>query len=263
MSKNYSYVRRPESGVTIKEIVSTNHTAERKLLISENGIPVNKVIFIAIPERTHMGEKASTAVMVDGGRDVIHLTAFGEDMPIVEALSTNTYYVVVGSVKYNNQRKHYYVIPSYVEEIPDAQRTDFIRFWYLTLVYLRIISDQMIPKVPIAKILDEENIPYEEVKEKNGWIRVKTVKKPSPRRITRPKNAKRSGNGDLGDIKEKVVDFLRENNEDGKTPYADYLEWIQGLGVNANDADHIVMDMSNDGIIEEVDNNQNLVLKKK
>lgn len=259
--KTLSYARKPESWVTVKEVVSANPNVEDKSFVSENGVPINKVIFVGVPEQTSMGENSSTAVMVDGGRDVLRVVAFGENMPMVEMLSRNAYSIVVGVLKYDVKRKNFYVTPSYIEPIPDAQRADFLRFWYLKIVELRALADQMIPRAPLARILDDEKIPYESVDGNSEWIKLKITQKEVPRMIVRSRQAEDDG---FEKMKSKAIAFLRESfQKKEKLPYVEYLDWAGKNGINPSVADDVAMDLVNDGVIDQIDDAQTLVLKGK
>jgi hypothetical protein len=241
----YSYARRPEMFATIKEVVSAkkrDESEKRSAFFSENGIPVSKPILVGMVESKSLGEKASTISITDGGRDIVQVTAFGEDMPMVEGRARGDWILVFGVLRHDDRKRVYYIIPNIVETIERGELAQFTRFWFLQIAYLRMLADARIPAEPCKKVLQEEGIPFEETE--GGWIEIKRIEPREPQR-----KISRSSGGETGSIRERVLALFRERG--GRVDYADYLQWASENGIKAPVAESALVELTNDGVIGE------------
>lgn len=244
MSNKYKnkYVKKPEVFCTIKEIVSAQPNNERNYF-STNGIPVNKVIVVGMVENKSVGDRASTVVLTDGGRDVLHVTAFGEEMPMVEMVNRGDWLIVVGSLRYDPKRKHFYIIPYSMETVEQGLSVSFMRWWYLYICELRIIGGLLIPDEPCARILDDEGIKYKDMD--NGWLKVETIESKRARRISRTVR----GSDDNAAVKARIMSYFQEQDD---VDIGEYLSWAAEENINASVAEGMLVELTNDGVIKEV-----------
>jgi len=221
----------------IKEVLTADPKAERGYF-SENRIPVSKPILVGMVEGKAVGDKASTITITDGGREVIQITAFGEDMPMVESRERGEWILVLGVLRYDKRKRVFYIIPNAIEPIPQQRLADFTRFWFLTVAYLRMLAGEKMPEDPCKKVLAGERIPIEEVGD--GWIKVKAVQPPAPRRVSRPKK-------EGGDVRKRVLAFFKERG--GQVPYVDYLAWASEEKIKSSVAESVLVELTNDGLV--------------
>jgi len=238
---NTQYARKPEIYATIKEIVSADPSAKGAFK-SANGVPVNKVVVVGMVENKSVGEKASTIALTDGGRDIVNVTAFSDNMPMVEMLNRGDWIIVIGSLRYNNQRKHFYLIPSSIEVVDQGQTVGFMRWWYLYIAYIRLKAGLLIPKDPCGKILDQESIPYEDAD--GGWLKVNTIEPKRARRVVRTNQG-----GEKVENKAKVISYFQENEE---INIGEYLAWSAANNINVTLAESLIVELQNDGVIKEI-----------
>jgi hypothetical protein len=240
-SSNRSWARKPEVFATIKEIISSDPSAKGAYFAS-NGVPVNKVVVVGMVENKSIGDKASTIAITDGGRDILHVTAFAENMPMVEMLNRGDWVIAIGSLRYDNIRKNFYIIPTSLEVVDQGQTVAFMRWWFLRIVEHRLQGGLLIPKDPCGKILDEEGIKYDEAE--NGWLKINTIEAKRARRVVRANQEE----GGKGEIKAKVTSYFQEN---GEANIGEYLAWAAENDINVTLAESLIVELTNDGVIKE------------
>lgn len=255
--QSFSFARESERWVTIKEIISAQPKSKESPYFSANGVNVTKPIFLAMPESVAPGEKASSAVVVDGSKEIINLTAFNENAPIVEQIDKSSWSVIVGTLRWDSKKGYFYVTPVHIETIAQDQRMEAERFWFLSIVFMRIQSDQLIPSTPCKKILDKERIAYEEVEE--GWLKIDAVKLPKPKRVISraSKENKTDEEEEWGVMKTKTLSYLQEK---GEVSYSEYLGWAGEQRINNKIAEELIIDLSNDGKVGESDDHQKIFI---
>jgi len=258
-SNRFSFARESERWVTIKEILSADPKVKDKNYVSANGINVKKIIFLGIPENISSGEKASTAVVVDGGKIAINVTGFGEEhAPTVEGMDKTAWSIIIGTLRWDKKKDYFYVTPTHIETVSQDQRMDAERFWFLSIILMRIKSGQLIPKDPCSKVLDSEKIPYEEVD--GEWLKINVVETPKPQRVINRKTKKEVSEDEeeWGTMKIKAISFLQQKD---KTKYGEYLEWAGTQKINDKMAEDLIIELSNEGKVKEVDGGKSLAVK--
>ena len=240
--KRTSYARKPETYATIDEALSVDPLMGG--YIAANGLPIQKIMLLGMVEGKEVGARSSTLAITDGGRSVINITAFGDAMGKVEMVEKGSWILVTGNIRYDKIKKHLYITPTLVEQIEQGQLRSFMSWWYLNLIKLRCMAEMLIPKTPCGAILDERGIDY---KIENGWIKLNRKEaQQGARRIIR------EGDGEKNAERTKVISYFQETDE---VNINEYIAWATENKIRITQAEGLLVDLTNDGIIKEIGDN--------